>query len=70
MASARITSTPTHEQLTVLLDRLSDVMLEAERLRTQISRQLLEQRHSQQQQISPVRRKAAGKRAKPSRKRR
>ena len=44
-----------------LLHRLNAAMAEAKRLRDQITRQLDEQRASQQQRLSPVRRKRAGR---------
>lgn len=46
-------------ELAVLLERLDEVMAEAQRLRSQVTRQLADQRRSQQQRIShpPRRRK-------------
>ena len=49
--------------LATVLSKLDEVMAEAERLRRQVSRQLAEQRASQQQKLNPASRK------KPSRKR-
>jgi hypothetical protein len=51
MAEQRVSLTPA--QLTELLERLDIVMAEAERLRHQVSRQLAEQRRSQQRYQSP-----------------
>ena len=42
-----------------LLERLNSVMAEAKRLRDQVTRQLEDQRASQQQRLSPVRRRRA-----------
>lgn len=39
--------------LTTVLRKLDEVMAEAERLRSQVSRQLADQRAGQQQQLSP-----------------
>ena len=50
------------EQLRQLLQRLEEVMAEAERLREQVARQLSEQRRRVQQRLTPVRRKPRGKR--------
>ena len=41
-------------KLAEVLAKLNDVMAEAERLRRDVSRQLAEQRGSQQQKISPT----------------
>jgi hypothetical protein len=46
----------TPERLTQLLDKLNDVMVEAERLRREIGRQLAEQRRSVQP-LTPARRR-------------
>jgi hypothetical protein len=43
----------TTSEFAALLERLDQVMLEAQRLREQVTRQLTEQRRSQQQRISP-----------------
>ncbi len=51
----------TPEQLAQLLDRLSEVMAEAERLKIQVTRQLEEQRRSQQQEVTPTRPRKARK---------
>lgn len=48
-------------ELAALLERLDQVMTEAQRLRSEVTRQLAEQRRTQQQRLSPRprRRKAA-----------
>jgi hypothetical protein len=51
------------DQLAEVLARLDAVMAEAERLRRQVTRQLLDQRRSQQQTLStPSKRKRSAKR--------
>ena len=58
MADERTTLGP--EALSALLMKLDEVMVEAERLRREVSRQLAEQRAGQQQRITqPPRRKRA-----------
>lgn len=57
MADDRAPISP--EKLKQVLDRLNDVLSEAARLRTEVMRQLTEQRAAAQQQLSPGKRKAA-----------
>jgi hypothetical protein len=58
MADERQTLGP--EALSALLVKLDEVMVEAERLRREVSRQLAEQRADQQQRITePTRRRRA-----------
>jgi len=52
----------TPERLTVLLQKLNDVMTEASRLRREITRQLDDQRRAIQQKLTPTRKKAAKRR--------
>ena len=47
------------DHLKEILQKLSDVMVEAERLRKEISRQLAEQRAALQPRVTPIRRKRA-----------
>ena len=56
MPSDRQPLTP--ERLAQLLDKLSDVMGEATRLRREVTRQLAEQHRSVQQKITPPRKRA------------
>jgi hypothetical protein len=62
MAEERQTLGP--EALAALLVKLDEVMVEAERLRREVSRQLAEQRADQQQRVTqpPPRRRRAGPR--------
>ena len=60
MASDRQPLTP--ERLAQLLDKLTDVMDEAARLRREVTRQLSEQRRSVQQKVTPARRRAKNNR--------
>ncbi len=53
-------SSLTPERLAQLLDKLTDVMNEAERLRREVTRQLGEQRHRLQQRVTS----ASGKKRK------
>jgi hypothetical protein len=46
--------TPPPERLREVLDRLNEVLSEAERLRDEVSRRLDDQREQQQQHLSPV----------------
>ena len=50
--------TLTPDRLAQLLEKLNDVMGEAERLRREISRQLEEQRRSILQKVTPARKRA------------
>ena len=50
--------TLTPDRLAQLLEKLNDVMGEAERLRREISRQLEEQRRSILQKVTPTRKRA------------
>ena len=52
----------TRERLSELLNRLDEVMTEAERLRRQITRQLNNQRHDQQQKVTVTRKRRAKQR--------
>jgi hypothetical protein len=57
--------TPLNEEhLRQVLDRLNDVMTEAARLRKEVMRQLGEQRASQQQHLSPGRKRKTASRRK------
>jgi hypothetical protein len=47
----------TPERLAQLLAKLNDVMTEADRLRREISRQLVEQRRATQQRVTPPRKR-------------
>ena len=47
----------TSDHLKQVLDRLNDVLTEAARLRREVIRQLTDQRASQQQQLTPVRKR-------------
>jgi len=47
----------TPERLAQLLEKLNDVMGEAARLRREVSRQLLEQRGTMQQRVTPARKR-------------
>jgi len=55
MASDRQPLTP--ERLAQLLEKLSEVMDEAARLRREVTRQLTEQRRGVQQNVNPARRR-------------
>jgi hypothetical protein len=57
MADDRTPISP--EKLKQVLDRLNDVLSEAARLRSEVMRQLTEQRAAAQQHLSPRTRKAA-----------
>ena len=57
MADDRTSISP--EKLKQVLDRLNDVLSEAARLRTEVMRQLTEQRAAAQQHLSPRKRKTA-----------
>jgi hypothetical protein len=57
MADDRTPISP--EKLKQVLDRLNDVLAEAARLRTEVMRQLTEQRAGAQQHLSPRTRKTA-----------
>jgi hypothetical protein len=57
MADDRTPSSP--EKLKQVLDRLNDVLSEAARLRSEVMRQLTEQRNAAQQHLSPRTRKTA-----------
>jgi len=57
MADDRTPNNP--EKLKQVLDRLNDVLSEAARLRTEVMRQLTEQRAAVQQHLSPRKRKTA-----------
>lgn len=59
----------TEQQLASLLEKLNEVLHEAERLRTEVSQQLRDQRASQQQRVSSTSRPARPRTAKPGRKR-
>jgi hypothetical protein len=52
----------TPERLSLLLNKLDDVMAEASRLRREITRQLDDQRRTIQQKLTPARKKAAKRR--------
>jgi hypothetical protein len=52
----------TPERLALLLDKLNEVMIEAARLRREVTRQLADQRRSLQQRLSPSRKKGAKRR--------
>ena len=56
MADDRTAINP--EKLKQVLERLNDVLAEAARLRTEVMRQLTEQRAGAQQHLSPRKRKA------------
>lgn len=62
MAGSRNDSSLNSDQLAELLRKLEDVMTETKRLREQIARQLVDERRSQQQRLSPE--------SRPTRKRR
>ena len=57
MADDRASINP--EKLKQVLDRLNDVLAEAAGLRTEVMRQLTDQRAGEQQHLSPRKRKAA-----------
>lgn len=57
MADDRTPISP--EKLKQVLDRLNDVLSEAARLRSEVMRQLTEQRNAAQQHLSPRTRKTA-----------
>jgi hypothetical protein len=57
MADERTTISP--ERLKQVLDRLNDVLAEAARLRTEVMRQLTDQRASAQQHVTGRKRKTA-----------
>jgi hypothetical protein len=57
MADDRTPNSP--EKLKQVLDRLNDVLSEAARLRTEVMRQLTEQRAAVQQHLSPRKHKTA-----------
>ena len=52
----------TPERLSMLLQKLNEVMVEASRLRREVTRQLDEQRGSIQQKVTPARKRAAKRR--------
>lgn len=52
----------TPERLSLLLQKLNDVMSEASRLRREITRQLDDQRRTIQQKVTPARKKVAKRR--------
>ena len=53
MAGSRNDSSLNSDQLAELLRKLEDVMTETKRLREQVARQLVDERRSQQQRLSP-----------------
>jgi hypothetical protein len=55
-------SSLTPERLAQLLDKLNEVMAEADRLRREVTRQLNDQRRSVQQRITGTRKRAAKRR--------
>lgn len=52
----------TPERLSLLLQKLNEVMAEASRLRREVTRQLDDQRRAVQQKLTPPRKKAAKRR--------